>query len=114
MRGILCALAVCAMSGLCWSGVASDDDIIRRGDVNHDASVNVSDAVYLNSFLYQGGAAPPCMNEADVNKDGRVDGSDSAFLLSYLYSGGPAPPSPGPYNSTCTNTYPYISCASSC
>jgi len=81
--------------------VPEDIDIIGRGDSNLDHTVNVSDVVYLNSYLYKGGPAPPCLNNADVNGDGVVNGSDPVFLLDYLYNGGSAPPWPGPNNQTC-------------
>lgn len=115
MRRILCvcALMVSAMAGEAWGGI-NDGDIIARGDSNDDGVVNLSDVIHLNSYLFQGGPAPPCMNQADATGNGVVDGSDSAFLLEWLYNGGPAPPSPGPYNTSCTTTYPYISCTVGC
>lgn len=70
----------------------------RRGDANDDSNVDIGDATYINSFLFQGGAAPVCLDAADSNDDGGVDLSDSVYLLTWLYSGGTEPPSPGPYN----------------
>lgn len=100
----------------CLFGVGFDPTVIfRRGDANHDRGVNVSDAIFLNSYLYSGGPAPPCMNEADANDDGHLDGADPVYILGWLYSGGPAPPWPGPTNSTCTHeANAYISCDSGC
>lgn len=96
-------------------GAIVDPDIIMRGDVNHSGAVNVSDASYLSSYLYQGGPAPACANEADVNHDGQLTGSDVSYLLSWLFSGGPAPPSPGPFNTVCTSsTTPLVGCDSGC
>ena len=84
-------------------GLISDDErIMGRGDANNDAVVDGSDPVYLNAYLFNGGPAPPCMNQADANDDGAVDISDSIYLLSWLYSGGPEPPAPGPFNTECT------------
>jgi hypothetical protein len=100
-------LAVLLLAGI------NDADIIARGDVNDDRSVNVSDVIFLNSYLYSGGPAPPCRNQADVNHDGSVDVSDSVYILSWLYSGGPAPPSPGPFATTCTqSSLPLVGCYS--
>lgn len=113
MKRFLCALAVCAMSGLCWAGFG-DDLIIARGDANHSGAVNVSDASFILNYLYQGGAAPPCLNEADANKDGIISSADASYLLNWLFSGGPAPPSPGPYNTSCLATSPHISCSVGC
>jgi hypothetical protein len=100
-------LAVLLLAGI------NDGDIIARGDVNDSGAVDASDAIYLNSFLYSGGPAPPCRNQADANHDGLLDVSDSIFILAWLYSGGPAPPSPGPFASTCSqSTLPVLGCAS--
>jgi hypothetical protein len=94
-------------------GLVPDDPriILRRGDANNDQTVNLTDPTYINNYLYQGGPAPPCMNQADANNDGRVDLSDSIFLLNWLYQGGPPPPYPGPYNTQCTlDDEPYPGC----
>lgn len=109
MRALLSALMVCVMGGTVKAGLF-DDGILKRGDANNDNAVNVSDVIYLNAYLYQGGPTPPCLNQADVNKNGVVDGSDSAYLLAWLFGGGPAPPSPGPYATSCTTTSPFLSC----
>jgi len=71
----------------------------KRGDANEDGQVNVSDPVYLLSWLFQGGQAPPCVDAADANDDGSVNMSDGVYLNSWLFSTGPQPPQPGP--STC-------------
>lgn len=76
-------------------------DILGRGDSNMDHVVNVTDVIHLNAYLYSGGPAPPCLNNADINADGLVNASDPVFLLNYLFNGGSAPPWPGPNNQTC-------------
>lgn len=72
-----------------------------RGDVNHDsAGPDVSDLVYLASYMFSSGPPPPCEEppgsgyfaEADIN--GNMTGpdvSDLVYLVSYMFSGGPAP-----------------------
>ena len=99
------ALLVCTTSVV--GGLPEDDSIItRRGDSNHDGVVNGSDLSHLSAWLYQGGAAPPCLNQADVNDDGSIGIADVSYLSNWLYQGGPVPPAPGPYAFTCTtNTY---------
>jgi len=64
----------------------------KRGDLNDDGSQDISDAVYLLSYLYTGGPAPKCLDASHLNGDAGVDISDVVYLLSYLYTGGPAPP----------------------
>jgi hypothetical protein len=82
-------------------GVPDDPAILARGDSNSDGRVDLSDVLFINNYLYNGGPAPPCMNQADANNDGVVNGSDAIFLCNWLYNGGRAPPYPGPYNTTC-------------
>ena len=52
-------------------------------------------AAYLVGYLFQGGPAPPCMDEANVDAlvgpAGPVDVADLTYLVGYLFQGGPAP-----------------------
>jgi hypothetical protein len=81
----------------------------RRGDSNSDRAANISDAVHILAFLFQGAPEPGCLSSADVNDDGRVDISDPIALLRFLFLGGapvPAPygacgPDPTPDTLTC-------------
>jgi hypothetical protein len=56
--------------------------------------VDISDSVYLLSFLFLGGPAPSSSEIADANGDGTVDISDPVHLLMFLFLGGPAPACP--------------------
>jgi len=98
-KGVI-VLAV-LIPGLSQGALNWDDMIMVRGDLNRNGRVDMTDAVMINSWLFSGGPAPPCLNQADANDDGRVDVSDSTFILNWLFSGGPAPPSPGPYGTAC-------------
>jgi hypothetical protein len=105
-RTLFTAIVVFSLgTGLFAISVPDDPDVIiilLRGDANSDDQVNINDASYINSYLFSGGAAPPCMNQADINNDGVVNISDSSHLLNWLFNGGPAPAAPGPFNTTCT------------
>ncbi len=70
----------------------------RRGDANDDGSVQISDAVFLLSYLFiPGSDDPPCFSAADPNDDGSVQISDAVYLLSYLFvPSSPPPPAPFP------------------
>jgi len=72
-------------SGPCCAGI--------RGNVDGDAaeSIDISDIVYIASWMFQDGPFPPCLEEADVTVDSEVDISDLVFLVSYAFNGGPAP-----------------------
>jgi hypothetical protein len=64
-----------------------------RGNINGDdaEAVNVSDLAYLIDFLFRGGDAPPCLDEADVNGSGSTDVSDLSYLVDFLFRGGQSP-----------------------
>ncbi len=65
----------------------------RRGLINGDEVLDLSDPVFLLNFLFLGGERPSCLNAVDVNDDGSMDLSDAVSIFSYLFLGG-APPSP--------------------
>jgi hypothetical protein len=89
-------------SSLLYALAGGDTDIIgRRGDVNNDRVVDVSDVVFLSSFLSNGAPAPSCLNRADANDDGMISGSDPVFLVVFLFNAGAPPPNPGPDNDYC-------------
>lgn len=71
------------------------------GDANGDAGVDISDAVFLISYIFSGGQAPgPCGCSGtgsalgDANGDSGVDISDAVYLISYIFSGGSFPHCP--------------------
>ncbi|MBI4606203.1 MAG: hypothetical protein HY721_29910 [Planctomycetes bacterium] len=67
-----------------------------RGNANGSAvpegapweAIDISDAIFLLSFLFLGGPQPPCMDAADSNDDGKADISDAVRTLGYLFGGG--------------------------
>jgi hypothetical protein len=61
------------------------------GDASGDGTVDISDAVYLISYIFSGGSAPAPLLAGDANCDLTVDISDAVYLISYIFSGGPAP-----------------------
>ena len=61
------------------------------GDANADATVDISDAVYLISYIFSGGSAPEPLEAGDANCDQGIDISDAVYLISYIFSGGLAP-----------------------
>jgi len=65
----------------------------ERGDVNRDASVDVSDAIAALSYLFTGGEAD-CLDAVDANDDGTVDLADPIGLLAFLFQSGPVPRAP--------------------
>lgn len=67
--------------------------LFRRGDVNADGSVNITDPVILFLYLFQAGTVG-CADAADSNDDGSLNISDAVFLLNYLFRDGDVPPPP--------------------
>lgn len=66
----------------------------RRGVIDGDLTLDVSDPVRLLFFLFAGGPAPTCMDAADSNDDGEVDITDGFHLLNYLFLAAPPPAAP--------------------
>jgi len=62
-----------------------------RGDANYDMGLNVADLTYLVDYLFKGGPAPPCPDEADINGDGPINVADLTYLVDYLFKNGQAP-----------------------
>ncbi len=68
---------------------------IQRPDSNNDRSVDISDPIFVLSFLFEAFAeAPPCEDAADANDDGSVDIADPIFVLNFLFNNGETPPAP--------------------
>lgn len=70
-----------------------------RGNVDYDPAddVDISDVIYLVDFMFNGGEAPICFEEADTNGDfvTELNVADLVYLVDYIFLGGPAlPPCP--------------------
>ncbi|MDH4035067.1 MAG: hypothetical protein OEV80_14855, partial [candidate division Zixibacteria bacterium] len=64
-------------------------------DFDPDDIIDISDLVYLVDYMFTGGPAPPCPNEADIDGSGGdppIDISDLVYLVDYMFTGGPEPP----------------------
>ena len=66
----------------------------RRGDMNADGTMDVSDAVFGLEFLF-GLQTVTCEDAADANDDGSLNIGDAVFILSALFNNGDLPPDPG-------------------
>jgi hypothetical protein len=74
-----------------------------RGNVNYDGgdAVDISDLVYLVDYMFTGGPAPVCPEEANVDASccaggshetlADLDISDVVYLVDYMFTGGPEP-----------------------
>jgi M6 family metalloprotease-like protein len=61
------------------------------GDASGDGNIDISDAVYMISYIFSGGLPPDPLLAGDANCDGAVDISDVVYLIAYIFSGGDAP-----------------------
>ncbi|MFH2054658.1 MAG: thrombospondin type 3 repeat-containing protein [bacterium] len=60
-------------------------------DADGDGIVNISDAVFLISYVFNSGQAPDPLLAGDANCDEAVNITDAVYLIQYIFSGGPAP-----------------------
>jgi hypothetical protein len=78
-------------------GVSPGSPLYRRGDPNTDGRINLSDALVILRYLFQGSGDPPCLQAGDVDGNGEVKTEDAIFLLQYLFQNHDlVVPSPGP------------------
>lgn len=61
------------------------------GDASADNVVNVSDVVYLISFIFSGGPDPSPYVAGDGDCSGVINVSDVVYLLNYIFASGPEP-----------------------
>jgi PKD repeat protein len=65
------------------------------GNIDYDPGdiVDISDLVYLVDYMFTGGPAPACFEEANVDGSDllSLDISDLVYLIDYMFSGGPLP-----------------------
>jgi hypothetical protein len=64
------------------------------GDADANDIVNISDVVYLISFIFGGGPPPEPLLAADVDCNEIVNISDAVYLIAYVFGGGPEPCDP--------------------
>ena len=70
--------------------------LFQRGDCNGDASLNLTDGVFLLNYLFLQGPRPPCEAACDSGGDGQLNLTSGVFLLNYLFLQGPSLPAPFP------------------
>jgi hypothetical protein len=72
--------------------------VFVRGDVDASGEINITDAIFLLGYLFQGTTTPSCMDAADVDDlgAGAPNITDAIFLLGWLFQGTAPPPAPVP------------------
>jgi hypothetical protein len=61
------------------------------GDVDDNSRIDITDAVYLVTFIFGGGPAPDPILSGDVDCSDRVDITDAVYIVTYIFASGPAP-----------------------
>ena len=63
------------------------------GDANDDGSHNITDAVYLITYIFAAGPAPTphAVGSGDSDCNGTVNITDAVRIVSYVFGGGPLP-----------------------
>ncbi len=72
------------------NGVGDVCDFIC-GDANADEAINVGDAVYLITFIFNSGPAPDPLEAADANCDSEINIGDAVYLINHIFNSGPGP-----------------------
>jgi hypothetical protein len=85
------ALISILLSSLVLSFSSATAQYSSYGDANTDGYIDISDAVYLISYIFGGGPAPDPVFSGDANGDGSVDISDVVYLIQYIFAGGSPP-----------------------
>lgn len=84
----------------------------RRGDVNADSALSISDAVSVLEFLFLGSPQSiTCDDAADFDDDGNIHVMDALASLGYQFLGGVEVPEPGRLACGSDPTLDDLSCA---
>lgn len=93
-------------------GVTPPPSRYHRGDANADGVTNLTDALTILGYLFQGAGEYPCLEAGDINASGSTNLADVLFLLLHLYQGGEPIPFPAPGD--CEPIAPALCGASNC
>lgn len=78
----------------CWQPTWGS--VFRRGDVDRDGRVNLTDAIELLDTLFTERPWFTCTDAADANDDGRLNLGDAVKIIRFLFAGDAMPP-PGAF-----------------
>ncbi len=88
--------------------------LFRRGDADSSGKIDLTDAVFVLSYLFLGGNGPACMDAADADSSAKIDLTDAVFTLSWLFLGGKDMGTPGPVCGTVPSNFPGSPCPATC
>lgn len=61
---------------------------VIKGDANGSGEINISDAVYLITYIFAGGSAPVTKEAGNTNCDANVNISDAVSIIAYIFAAG--------------------------
>jgi len=64
---------------------------VGAGDANGAGGVDISDALFIITYIFQGGPAPNPLGRGDADCNGGTDIGDVTFIIAYIFQGGAAP-----------------------
>src|SRR5215510_8616182 len=92
-RSLLCLFGLVGVVLVSFPLRATD---FIRGDANGDGVISISDAHFINAFLFVGGPTPECGNSADTDDNNYVQLTDAVRILGYTFLGQKPPVAPFP------------------
>lgn len=61
------------------------------GDASGDGLINITDAVFIIQFIFNGGPPPQPTPAGDLNCDSITNITDVVYIIQYIFAGGPEP-----------------------
>jgi hypothetical protein len=98
----------------CARTTAGGGVTFRRGDVDANGVVEITDAVKLLGYLFLGGGTPECLEAGDTDDNGVIDITDAVTNLGYQFLGQAPPAAPGPLTCGPDPAEPMLGCDRGC
>jgi hypothetical protein len=87
---VIACLSLCLLS----PPLARASTLLRRGDADANALLDLTDGVRILDYLFLGAQPLPCEDAGDADDSGTLDLSDAVYIFLHLFLGGPPPASP--------------------
>jgi hypothetical protein len=94
--------------------VTAPEPRFRRGDVDGNGVVEITDPVKLLGYLFLGSGSPECLEAGDTDNNGSIDITDAVTSLGYQFLGQTAPAAPGPTSCGPDPAAPFLGCDRTC
>ena len=61
---------------------------VKRGDMTHNGTIEITDLTTLVDYMFQSGPQPDCLGEADIDANTTIDIADLTSLVDYFFVAG--------------------------